>query len=117
MQGASPVSLQYLPEFFTPEPQQEDLPPGLLEHSEPPHAPQLVGQQTELPRLMPGMSPGHVWAVRSKTRDVQASRGIWDKDWILRRPNNSHRLFVWRENCLYGEQSSREHSVTHTGGS
>ena len=60
MQGASPVTSQYLSESFTPEPQQEDLPPGLLEHSEPPHAPQLVGQQTELPRLMPGMLPSHV---------------------------------------------------------
>ena len=66
MQGASLVSSQYRSEFFTPELQQDALPPGLLEHSAPPHAPQLVEQQTLLLALMPGISPpavGQVWPV------------------------------------------------------
>ena len=74
MQGALPVSLQYCPELLIPELQHDDLPPGLLEHSEPPHAPQLAEQHTELPRLIPGMLPGHVWPTRSETKDVQALR-------------------------------------------
>ena len=73
MQGAALVSSQYRPELFTPEPQHDDLPPGLLEHSEPPHVPQLVEQHTLLLALIPGISPpavGQVGPARSNMRDM-----------------------------------------------
>ena len=64
MQGAALVSSQYKPESVTPEPQQDEPPPGLREQPEPPQVPQLVEQQTTFLALMPGISPavvGHVW--------------------------------------------------------
>ena len=78
MHGASLVSSQYRSEFFTPEPQQDEAPPGLLEQPEPPHAPQLVEQQTVSLALMPGISPpavGQVWPARSRMREIQIFRG------------------------------------------
>ena len=78
MQGASLVSSQYCSEFFTPEPQQDEAPPGLLEHPEPPHVPQLVEQQTISFALIPGISPpavGHVWPIRQKKRIAGIQKG------------------------------------------
>jgi len=84
MQGASPVSSQYLSEFFTPDPQQDPAPPGLPEQPLPPHSPHPRGQQTTSPALMPGISPGHVSAARSKMRrddEHEAGRGV--NNWLL----------------------------------
>jgi len=65
MQGASPVSLQYRPDFFTPDPQQDPAPPGLPEQPEPPHWPQLAGQQITSLALM--LSLGHSAILPQKT--------------------------------------------------
>ncbi len=61
--GASPVTLHRPWLFLTPEPQHDAAPPGLPEQPEPPHSPQLSGQQTASLALMPGMPPGHVVVV------------------------------------------------------
>ncbi len=82
MQGASPASSQYLPVSFTPDSQQDSAPPGLLEQPDPPHSPQLVGQQTALV-MIPTTSPvqiGPVWCVvcRYSTgdgQDIKSSTG------------------------------------------
>ena len=58
-----------------PEPQQDDLPPGLVAQPEPPQVPQLVGQQTTSLRLMPGMPPGHVSPEESAEGSKSVPRG------------------------------------------
>ncbi len=72
MQGASPVSSQYLPDFLTPEPQHSSIPrPAFapdVEQPSPPHWLHSTEQQITSFPLMPGISPGQVWAAQPKTR-------------------------------------------------
>jgi len=73
MQGASPVTSQYLPDPLTPEPQQLSGPRPYAapdaEQPEPAHWPHSAGQQMTSPALMPAMPSVHIWAVGLEKRN------------------------------------------------